>query len=48
MDIRIIREILAHGDINDTMLYTKVASPPNCLGHAAAPGRLDHATDSGS
>jgi integrase/recombinase XerD len=27
VDIRIIREILAHADINDTMLYTKVANP---------------------
>jgi site-specific recombinase XerD len=27
VDIRIIREILTHADINDTMLYTKVANP---------------------
>jgi Phage integrase family len=27
VDIRIVREILAHADINDTMLYTKVANP---------------------
>jgi len=26
VDIRVIREILAHADINDTMLYTKVAN----------------------
>ena len=27
MDIRIIKELLAHADLNETMLYTKVSNP---------------------
>ena len=27
VDIRIIKECLAHADLNDTMLYTRVSSP---------------------